>query len=91
VNEAEVRAVPIYGGFTAQFRKIHRSGWHDVKINGEVQTYDTAEQAEVAAYKALMRHLFGDGIVRDGETASATRTKAEAIFRKGRKIAVERR
>ncbi|RUV81410.1 hypothetical protein EOA60_20855 [Mesorhizobium sp. M1A.F.Ca.IN.020.06.1.1] len=95
MNDAEVRAVPESNGFRGEFKKVHRTDWEPVCENGVAQLFDTEEQAQVAAYRALMKHLFGDGIVRDGEKASAERSKAEAlfggIFRRGRKIEVERR
>jgi len=71
---------PVYGGFEGQFKKLHRTAWYPVEINGVAQVFDTRDQAEVAAYRALMKHLFGDGILRDGEKASAA--AAEAEFRK---------
>jgi hypothetical protein len=95
MNGAEVRAVPEMNGFRGEFRKIHRAGWHAVEENGIAQLYGTAEAAENAAYRALMKHIFGDGIVRDGEKASLTKANAEfaRIFPgKGRKpVTVERR
>jgi hypothetical protein len=94
MNDAEIRAVPESNGFRAEFKKIHRSDWEKVCENGVALLFDTKDQAEVAAYRALMKHIFGD-IVRDGEKATAGRTKAETlfggIFRRGRKIEVERR
>lgn len=95
MNDAEVRAIPESNGFRGEFKKVHRSEWNVVCLNGQPQLFDTKDQAEVAAYRALMKHLFGDGIVRDGEKASAARSQAETlfggIFRRGRKIEVERR
>ncbi|RUV23453.1 MULTISPECIES: hypothetical protein [unclassified Mesorhizobium] len=95
MNSAEVKAVQVSNGYEGHFKKIHRSEWEAVCENGIAQLFDTKDQAEVAAYRALMKHLFGDGIVRDGEKASAQRSQAETlfggIFRRGRKIEVERR
>lgn len=95
MNDAEVRAIPESNGFRGEFKKVHRSEWHIVCENGVPLLFDTEDQAQVAAYRALMKHLFGDGIVRDGEKATAVRTTAEtlfgAVFRRGRKIEVERR
>jgi hypothetical protein len=96
MNEAEVRAVPHMNGFEAQFKKLHRAGWHAVEVNGVAQLYATPELAEVAAYRALMKHIFGDGIVRSGDKASGALTEAEAKFSRlfkggGKTVAVERR
>lgn len=87
-NEAQVRAVPGYGGFEAHFRKVHRSGWHPVEVNGIAQLYATEADAKIAAYEALHRHLFGDGIVGTGQKTAVAHAEAEfrRIFPgKGRK------
>lgn len=95
MNEAEVRAVPHMNGYEAHFRKVHRSEWHAVCINGIPQLYATAEQAENAAYRALMKHIFGDGIVGTGEKISLARAEKEfaKIFPGGgrRPVEVERK
>ncbi|TIU02313.1 MAG: hypothetical protein E5W43_00790 [Mesorhizobium sp.] len=96
MNDAEVRAIPESNGFRGEFKKVHRSEWNVVCLNGQPQLFDTKDQAEVAAYRALMKHLFGDGIVRDGEKASAALSQAEEKFGKllrggGKTVAVERR
>jgi len=82
VNNAEVRVVPEYGGYRAEYRKVHRSEWYPVKVNGVAQLFDTPEQAENAAYRALMKHIFGDGIVGSGEKASLAKAEAEKLFGK---------
>jgi hypothetical protein len=95
MNDAQVRAVPNMNGWEGHFRKVHKAGWHPVEINGIAQLYETEEKAKIAAYEALHRHIFGDGILGTGEKASIA--KAEAEFAKvfpgrGRKpFTVERR
>lgn len=96
MNEASVRAVPIMNGWEAQFRKVHRAAFEPVCVNGIAQLYETEEKALLAAYEALHKHLFGDGIVRDGERVSIARQVAEERFSKvfpgrGRMVEVERR
>lgn len=96
MNEAEVRAIPVSNGYEAQFRKLHRTEWFPVRENGVAVLYETAELAEIAGYRALMRHLFGDGIVRHGERAGTARSEAEARFGRifpgrNRSVVVERR
>lgn len=89
-NAIAVRAVAnTYGGFFAEIKKVHRATWERVRVNGEEQVYDTADQAEVAAWRALHAHLCSD-IVGEGERVSA-RSAAEALFIRGRKVEVERR
>lgn len=93
MNGVDARAVPVRGGYHGQFRKVHRSDWEPVQVNGKPIVYVTSHEAEVAAWRALRAHLCGD-IVGDGAKPSATRSKAEelfgAIFRKGKKIPVQR-
>lgn len=95
MNEPRVRAVPVYNGWEGHFRKLHRAGWFPVKVNDIAQLYATEADAKVAAYEAMTRHHFGDGILRDGEVATGAKSKAEelfgAIFKRGRKIEVFRR
>ncbi|MER8387286.1 hypothetical protein NKH14_17515 [Mesorhizobium sp. M1380] len=95
-NEVNARSVPVYGGFQGEFRKVHRSEWEPVQVNGVAQLYDTADAAEVAAWRALLGHLQGD-IVGSGTKASIERTEAEKRCSKifpghGKKpVVVERR
>ncbi len=95
MNEPRVRAIQQFNGWEGHFRKLHRSGWFPVSVNGVSQLYPTEADAKVAAYEAMTRHHFGDGILRDGERATSAKSKAEelfgAIFRRGRKIEVVRR
>ncbi|WP_189524030.1 hypothetical protein, partial [Mesorhizobium sp. M3A.F.Ca.ET.175.01.1.1] len=56
--------------------------WQPVCESGHLLLFDTKDQAEVAVYRALMKHLFGDGIVRDGEKATAALSQAEEKFGK---------
>lgn len=94
MNEVNARSVPVYGGYHGEFRKVHKAGWEKVCEGGTPRVYDTEDQAEVAAWRALKAHLCGD-IVGTGMERTSTRSKAEslfgAIFRKGRKIPVVRR
>lgn len=89
---ARGRKTPI--GWVGELRKVHRSAWELVCENGEPIIFATEHEAEIAAWRALRSHLCGD-IVGTGTKASAARSKAEeqfgAIFRRGRKIEVERR
>lgn len=93
MNEAQVRAVEHMNGWEAFFRKVHRSAWEPVQVNGIAQLFASEELAKIAAYEALHRHLFGDGIVSSGEKISLARAEKEfaALYRKGKKIVVERR
>jgi hypothetical protein len=94
-NEVDARSVPVYGGHRGEFRKVHRSEWEPVQVNGIPQIYGTALEAENAAWRALRSHLCAD-IVGSGEKASAAaKSRGEAlfgvIFKKGKKISVSRK
>ena len=94
MNEVAVRVVACMNGFEGHFRKVHKADWEAVSVNGVAQLFATRQDAEIAAWRALRSHLQGD-IVGSGAKASAARSKAEeafgGIFRRGRKITVERR
>lgn len=96
MNDVDARGVPVYGGFHAEFRKVHKSAWEQVRKNGVIQIYDTQDQAEVAAWRTLKEHLCGI-IRRDGDVVSiGIKSEREAvfsnaIFKRGRKITVVRK
>lgn len=95
MNEPRVRAVPVFNGWEGHFKKLHKAGWFPVQANGIAQLFGSEDAAKVAAYEAMTKHHFGDGILRDGEKANGARSKAEdlfgAVFKRGRKIEVVRR
>lgn len=92
MNEVNATSRPAPGGgYHGLLRKVHRADYEPVQENGIPVVFPSAHEAEIAAWRALRAHLCGD-IVRDGETiAAGAKAKAEAFFRKGRKIEVERR
>jgi len=95
MNDVDARGVPVYGGFHGEFREVHKSKWEKVCKAGIPQIYDTKDEAEVAAWRALRAHLCGI-IRREGPVGDlSTRSKAEelfgAIIKRGRKITVERK
>lgn len=95
MNEVNARAEPVVGGYHGQFRKVHRASWEVVCENGKPVVFRTSDAAEVAAWRALLAHLQGEIVATPVERSSLVRTKAESlfggIFRRGRKIPVERR
>lgn len=80
MNEPRVRTVPEMNGYRGEFRKLDKSGWHAVEVNGIAQLYESEEKAMIAAYEAMNRYHFGAGILREGE--KATVANAEAAFAK---------
>lgn len=94
MNAVDARAVPVFGGFHGEFRKVHRASWEKVSAAGVPRIFATHAEAEIAAWRALRSHLCGE-IVGSGEKMAAARSEAEkafgAVFRRGRRIVVERR
>ncbi|MBN9073998.1 MAG: hypothetical protein J0H34_20850 [Rhizobiales bacterium] len=81
MNDVDARAVAVFGGFQGEFRKVHRAAYEPVQLDGVARIYDTAAEAETAAWRALKAHLCGE-IVRSGDKASAARSQAEELFGK---------
>jgi hypothetical protein len=96
MNEVNVRAVPVVGGWQGEIRKVHRADYEPVCVNGKPEVYPSEKDAEIAAWRALKEHLQAD-IVGTGDRVSAAKSRAEAEFGKvfpgrGRKpVVVERR
>ena len=92
-NESNARAVEVYGGFIGEYRMVHKAGWLRVLCNGKACIYESASEAEIAAWRALNARRYPE-IRGEGERASAAKSKAEELFkaefRKGRKIPVAR-
>lgn len=80
MNEVDARAVPVYGGYQGEIRKVHRSSYEAVCVNGVPQVYATEAEAEIAAWRALRSHLCGD-IVGDGtKAATADFDRIKKVF-----------
>lgn len=95
MNEVNARAVPVMGGYHGLLRKVHRADYETVNENGVPILFASAQEAEIAAWRALKAHLQGD-IVGSGEKASAALSEAEAKFGKllrggGKTVEVVRR
>lgn len=91
MNDVNARSVPVMGGYEGQFRKVHRSEWEPVRRNGIAEIFETADAAEVAAWRALRGHICGD-IVGSGDKAALARIEAGKLFPgKGRVVEVVRR
>ena len=88
MNSAAVRAVPGYGGFRAELKRVHRSKWESVR---DGHLFATEAEAKVAAHEALLEHLVGDRIVSSGYRAEL-RAAAGRVFRPGKRpIEIETR
>jgi hypothetical protein len=79
VNDVNARARKTPIGWVGELRKVHRSDYELVCENGIAIIFSTAEEAEIAAWRALRSHLCGV-IVGDGERTAVA--NAEAEFRR---------
>lgn len=95
MNEAMAYAEGTPKGFIGKYRLVWRSEHFTVTDDkGKIAYFNTRDKAECAAWRA--KHKIEQSVmVRDGEKLSVARSEAEkvfgAIFRKGRKIEVERK
>ncbi|QPC87098.1 hypothetical protein GA830_10365 [Mesorhizobium sp. NBSH29] len=94
MNGVDARSREILGGYHGEFRKVHKAAWEVVCLGGTPCVFETAQEAEVAAWRALRSHLCND-IVGSGAKASSGKSKAEelfgSIFKRGKRIQVERK
>lgn len=96
MNEFQIGAQPIAGGYLAWIRKVHRADNEVIKgKGGKPVIYPTREAAKAAAGDAMVAYINGS-LVRDGEVIKA-RSEGDAHFptlkpirRNGRVIPVER-
>lgn len=94
MNEFQIGAQPIAGGYLAWFRRVHKADNEIIKgKGGKPVVYPTKDAAKAAAGEAMVAYINGS-LVRDGVTVEAS-SKADLlfkpIFRKGRRIEVERK
>lgn len=95
MNDIDARAVSTYGGYHGEFRLVSRAKWIRLKHGGADRIFDTADEAEVQAWRAAKVHNFG--LIRSTDLPEAVGGRAQAermfnsIFRKGRRIPVETR
>lgn len=90
MNKSAARSIPTGNLFEGQFRPVWAATWRTVTKNGRVVSFTTAEAAELAAWRILYS-IEQRVMHRDGEIVFAAKAAAEAVFRKGREIQVERR
>jgi hypothetical protein len=93
VNEVAARHRETPRGIIAEFRLAHWGRFRAVRLpNGKPVHYPTDKDAVIAAYQALVQHIYRP-ILRDGEKAGTARKAADLLFPgKGRKpVPVERR
>lgn len=94
MNDIGARAVPTIGGYFGEYRQVHKAAWKRVRDGSKDQVFETADRAELMAWRALKEHMFG--LLRSsGEKAAAARSEAEKLFGglvvKNRQILVERK
>jgi hypothetical protein len=92
MNSIDVRTEKVaHGTYIGYFRTVRMGGWKIVQKGGERQLFDTAEQAELAAWRA-MRNFWQADVVGTENGHKGVLEAANAIFRLGKKaIPVEKR
>ena len=94
MNKFDVGAIKTPHGFVAFYRQVHRSTNFILRDGKRDIIFSTKEEAEKAALQAFLEYL-NTPIVAESMTGptskrAVARKTAEAIFRKGKKISVER-
>jgi hypothetical protein len=87
VNDIDARAVPALGGHYGEFRLVSKAAWQRVQQSGDDAIFDTAEEAELMAWRAMK--AAGFGLIRADIVISTTRksisearAEAERLFQK---------
>jgi hypothetical protein len=93
-NRFDVGAIKTPAGFVAYYRQVHRSTNFILRDGKRDIIFSTKEEAEKAALQAFLEYL-NTPIVAESMTGpttkrAAARKTAEAIFRKGKRIPIER-
>lgn len=87
MNDIDARAVPALGGHYGEFRLVTKAGWTRVQENGDDAIFDTADEAELMAWRAMK--AAGFGLIRADSSASSgagpgystARAEAEKLFK----------
>lgn len=92
MNSIDVRTERVAtGAYVGYFRTVRMGGWKIVQKGGERQLFDTAEQAELAAWRAMRNFWQADVVGTDIKRVNVLQA-ANAIFRPGKKpVLVEKR
>lgn len=92
MNSIDVKTERVaHGTFIGYFRTVRMGGWKIVQKGGKRQLFDTAEQAELAAWRAMRNFWQADVVGTESKRVNALQ-EANAIFRLGKKaIPVEKR
>ncbi|MDP9809377.1 hypothetical protein J2W42_002225 [Rhizobium tibeticum] len=79
MNEFQIGAQAVPGGYIAWFRKVHKASNEVIKEKGgRPKIYPTKDAATAAAGQAIVAYINGS-LLRDGETLQASNT-ADALF-----------
>jgi hypothetical protein len=79
MNEFQIGAQPVAGGFIAWFRKVHRASNEIIKgKGGHPVIYPTRDAAKAAAGEAIVAYINGH-LVRDGAVIQA-QSSADQVF-----------
>jgi len=79
LNEFQIGAQPVPGGYIGWFRKVHRCDNEIIRgKGGHPIVYPTKAEAKAAAGEAMVAYLNGS-LVRDGAVLEA-KSKADELF-----------
>lgn len=90
MNAPQAKAEPVIGGYHAMARFVHKASFVALAKGGRPILFNTCAEAEIAALRAVLAHMVTT-IHSSGERVTQARKSAEAVFRKGRMIPIERR
>lgn len=94
MNKFDVGSIKTPHGFVGYYRQVHRSTNFILRDGKRDIIFSTKEEAEKAALQAFLEYL-NTPIVAESMTGpttkrAAARKTAEAIFRKGKRIPIDR-
>lgn len=88
MNHFAATTMRIGAGWLAMCRYVHKGDFWPIMDGEHPKVFPTRDKALIAAQSAVIANM--NGTMRSqGERATALRRTAEAIFKSGRKIAVE--
>lgn len=81
MNDIQASHRPVYGGYIGIIRRVHKAAFEPVCGKpGVPQIFATWWEAELAAHRALLRHVRGDLLRWGDKVALGARAEAEKLF-----------
>jgi hypothetical protein len=73
------------GAYLGYFRRVWKADAEVVCENGKPRVFQSPKDAEIAAWRAL-NAINQRAMLRDGETLTTARAKADAVFRRAARV-----